>query len=216
MNATQIIYAVTISQVFIGLGGDAPRRGRARAFYRDGDNQQAVSLNDAKGCWFDHRDGAGGGVLDLIQRVLGCGRGGALRWLSDFTGIPLDGRRMTASERSNYGRASREADALAVRLADFAWGLELVIEDRLHRISELLNGHGVDPTIVLGGLHRQAYVLRKAAPEDIAATWREMRKTNPACVARMERIGRESREHAAKITNVVVELLAAGTMQEAA
>jgi hypothetical protein len=95
MNATHIVTAVMISQVFVALGGDPPKRGRARAFYRNGDNAQAVSLDDAKGCWFDHRDGVGGGMLDLIERVLGCDRADALRWLSSFAGTPLADRSFT-------------------------------------------------------------------------------------------------------------------------
>ncbi len=109
MNAT-IVTAVTISQVFVALGGDPPKRGRARAFYRNGDNAQAVSLDDAKGCWFDHRDGVGGGMLDLIQRVLGCDRADALRWLSIVTGTPLADRSLTDRPAS-----SRERQALARR-----------------------------------------------------------------------------------------------------
>jgi hypothetical protein len=57
MSAAYIIGATTISQVFVALSGDEPKHGRAPAFYRDGDNRQAVSLNDAKGCFFDHREG---------------------------------------------------------------------------------------------------------------------------------------------------------------
>lgn len=99
MNANDIITSTTITKVWLGLGGDPLKRGRARAFYRDGDNQQAVSFNDSKGVWFDHRDSTGGGVLDLIQRVLGCDRAGALRWLSNFTGLPLGDRPATRDER---------------------------------------------------------------------------------------------------------------------
>ncbi|HXP87705.1 MAG TPA: toprim domain-containing protein [Bryobacteraceae bacterium] len=85
----RIINAMTITQVWVALGGEQPERGRARAFYRSGDNPQAVSLNDAKRCWFDYRDGKGGGVLDLIQRVLGCNPVEALHWLSNVSGISL-------------------------------------------------------------------------------------------------------------------------------
>ncbi len=94
-----ILDTTTISQVFVALGGDEPKLGRARAFYRDGDNRQAVSLNDAKNCWYDHRDGVGGGVLDLIQAALGCDRAGAQQWLSNFTGLPLEDRAAARAER---------------------------------------------------------------------------------------------------------------------
>jgi len=38
----------------------------------------------------DHRDGLGGGILDLIQQVRGGSRGEALRWLADMRGFTLD------------------------------------------------------------------------------------------------------------------------------
>jgi hypothetical protein len=68
--------ATTIMKVWIALD-DPHKYGRARAFYREGNNQQTVSLNDAKGSWFDQRDAIGGGILDLIQQVLCCDRGAA-------------------------------------------------------------------------------------------------------------------------------------------
>jgi hypothetical protein len=92
MKGTDIIGAVSITDVFIGLGGDQPRNGHARAFWRDGDNPQAVSLNDVKGCWYDHRDHVGGGVLDLIRRVRGGTRSDALEWLAELNGVSVDSR----------------------------------------------------------------------------------------------------------------------------
>ena len=102
MNAPAIVTSSSVTTVWLALGGDTPRRGRARAFYRDGDNPQAVSLNEAKGCWYDHRDGVGGGVLDLIQHVRDCDRGAALRWLADLKGMPLDDRSFTAAEQREH------------------------------------------------------------------------------------------------------------------
>ena len=112
MNVSALIAAVPISRAWVELGGDSPRRGRARAFYRDGDNPGAVSLNDDKGCWHDFVTGQGGGILDLIQHVRGCDRIGAVRWLSDFTGVPLDDQPLTEVERRQYARARHEASDL--------------------------------------------------------------------------------------------------------
>jgi len=119
--------AAPISRIWIALGGDQPKHGRARAFYRDGGNPQAVVVNDAKGTWYDFRDGAGGGILDLIGRVNGGSRGDALKWLADFTGLRLDGRPPTAAERADYARrreyarqkacdVARWRDAFVIRL----------------------------------------------------------------------------------------------------
>jgi hypothetical protein len=109
----EIIGGRPVSEVWVALGGNAPKRGRARAFYREGDNPFAVSLNDSKGCWFDHRDGVGGGVLDLIQQVRGCDRRSALCWLAELNGLRLDDHPLTASGRREYGRKVAEASDLA-------------------------------------------------------------------------------------------------------
>ncbi len=112
MNAAEIVGATSITKVWVALGGDPPEHGRARAFYRNGDNRHAVSLNDPKGCWYDYRDNIGGGILDLIQYVLRCDRRGALSWLSDFTGLPLGSRPQTASDRARRARARTEGTEL--------------------------------------------------------------------------------------------------------
>jgi hypothetical protein len=112
VTAAEIISARPISEIWVALGGDIPKRGRVRAFDRNGDNPGAVSLNDEKGCWYDFVTGEGGGILDLIQRVRGCDRGAALLWLSDFTRRPLNNRPLTAGERGQYLRARQEAAEL--------------------------------------------------------------------------------------------------------
>ena len=115
MTVTDIINSTTITAVWAQLGGDQPRGGRARAFWRDGsDNRQAVSLSDEKGTWFDHRDGRGGGVLDLIATVECCTRVDALRWLAAFTGLPLDAHPLSPSERRAYSLARQEGAELAM------------------------------------------------------------------------------------------------------
>lgn len=92
MTAAEIIGVRPISEIWMALGGEEPKHGRARAFWRKGDNPQSVSVSDAKGAWFDHRDGKGGGVLDLIQRVRGRTRSDALQWLADLNGVTVDSR----------------------------------------------------------------------------------------------------------------------------
>jgi hypothetical protein len=118
MNVEHIIGAATITTVWRALGGPEPKRGRAPAFYRDGDNPQAVSLNDGKGCWFDYRDNKGGGVLDLIQHVRGGDRGAALRWLADLNGVPLDDQPATYVERRAFAER-RESEQRDMRAAEF-------------------------------------------------------------------------------------------------
>jgi hypothetical protein len=103
-KVAEVINTRSITEVWIALGGPPPKRGRARAFFRDGDNPFAVSLKDSKGAWFDHRDGVGGGVLDLIQQVRGCDRHSAFCWLAELNGAPLDNHRLTLAERRQYAR----------------------------------------------------------------------------------------------------------------
>jgi len=109
MTAAEVVAAGRISEVWAALGGDPPKHGRARAFFRRGNSSSAVSLNDAKGCWFDHRDGVGGGVLDLIQRVHGCDRTSALRWLADLNGVPLKDHDLSPAERREHARRAQRA-----------------------------------------------------------------------------------------------------------
>src|SRR5579862_9053160 len=125
MNIDRIILAQPITAVWQALGGEAPCRGRARAFYRNGDNPGAVSLSDEKGCWHDFVTGEGGGVLDVVQRVRGCTRGEALHWLAELHGLPLDRNHLSKAERRRYAHACEQAKALAQELADWTRGLYL-------------------------------------------------------------------------------------------
>lgn len=46
----------------------------------------------------------GGGVLDLVVRIRGGSRQGALRWLADFARVPLDNRFLSVSQRADWAR----------------------------------------------------------------------------------------------------------------
>ncbi len=55
--------------------------------------------------------GQGGGVLDLIQVVLGCDRAGAVAWLSETFNLEIEGKRtFTPQERKRYARLRSEAE----------------------------------------------------------------------------------------------------------
>jgi hypothetical protein len=119
-----IITASPISDVWTALGGERPRRGRARAFYRDGVNRESVSLDDDKGLWYDHAANEGGGVLDLIERICGCTRQAALRWLAEFNGIALEKRTLSPEEKRAHAEA-KGRELLAARDARW-WALALI------------------------------------------------------------------------------------------
>lgn len=108
-KASDVISGVRISEVCRALTGIEPRRGPIPAPWRDTSDPN-VALNDAKGAWFDHVTGAGGGVLDFVLSVRGGSRADALRWLAEYAGVPLDDHELTPEQRREWAREKREAD----------------------------------------------------------------------------------------------------------
>jgi hypothetical protein len=111
MTAQDIVSRLPISEVYRLLGGSKISRNRGRAFWRDGQGMN-VSLSDEKATWYDHAEGVGGGVLDLVVRVLGCNRADALKWLADAAGVALDDQLLdpsVAAERAAVKRDLPEA-----------------------------------------------------------------------------------------------------------
>ena len=134
MTARDLLDRTVITDVWVALGGGPLRHGRGKAFWRGGDAHN-ISLDEAKAVWFDHAHGTGGGVLALIQTVLGCDRRDALRWLANHHNVQLDGRRpLTSQEKRAYairrGEAEREAAELTAWRGEF---LRLLREERNHR-----------------------------------------------------------------------------------
>jgi hypothetical protein len=212
MNIAGIIFAQPISTVWQVLGGDPPRCGRARAFYRNGENPGAVSLNDEKGGWYDFVAGQGGGVLDLVQQVRGCTRQAALRWLADLSSVPLDRNPLSRTERRRYARARMRVPGVAQELSDWTRGLYLVAQRDVTATSSLLTWlleHNTEP----GSAHRLAVGrlqgLRAATPREIAAVYVDARRRDSSAVAAIVRLGREDRQHTEQVTWRIVNLLAA-------
>jgi hypothetical protein len=210
VTATDIVGAITITQVWQALGGDPPKRGRARAFWRDGDNRGAVSLSDEKACWHDFVTGDGGGVLGLISLVQGCNRGTALRWLSDLVGLPLNDHPFTQAERRAYARRCAEAEQLARDVADFEHGLELFLRrrrDQAAAIVECLLNLGAEPGDLLLKCRHELILLLEANPDELIRGYRgsldDVRR-------RFILDGRCDREEAERLTHAIVEVLAEG------
>ena len=119
MTAHELIDRADIVDIWRALGGGPLRHGRGAAFWRDGDGLN-VSLDDAKGAWYDHARSAGGGVLRLIEVAQGCDRPAALRWLANHHNVDLDGRRpLTKAEKRTYARRRGHAEKKARKLT--AW-----------------------------------------------------------------------------------------------
>jgi hypothetical protein len=128
MSATDVLAGVRITAVWRALGGGELRHGRGKAFWRDGDGWN-VSLSDAKGAWFDHRDGIGGGVLDLVAHVRGGARQDALRWCADLAGVPLDAKPLSAADKHLWAVRCREAERVEREAGYFV--------DAAHAMAEL-------------------------------------------------------------------------------
>jgi len=210
MNIDDIIFAQPIGATWQQLGGDPPRRGRARAFYREGGNPGAVSLNDEKACWHDFVTGEGGGVLDLVQRIRGCNRADALRWLSETVGIPLEAR--PVGERRAYAvrgaRAELEASQLARDAADWERGLELFLIGRVEAAAGITAGllsRGIDAGDLLVNARHELVNLGQMDADVLVQTYRKL----PEAQRRLFREeGRHDREHAEQITRAIVGILA--------
>ncbi len=86
MTPRDLIEYSSITDVWQALGGGPLRYGRGAAWWRDGDGHN-VSLDESKGVWYDHARSEGGGVLDLVQTVLGCDGRAALHWLAGHQGV---------------------------------------------------------------------------------------------------------------------------------
>jgi hypothetical protein len=140
------------------------------------------------------------------MRVFDCNKGAALTWLE--TNCGLDARRpLSIEEKRRYARAAAESEGLAVRLSDFAHGLELITEQTVRA----LDAAGVDPEAI-APYHRRLFILRTAQPLEIARLWRDM----PTERESVELTGRQDREHAEALTRSIVDLLAADVRAEVA
>jgi hypothetical protein len=200
------LHELDILATWKALGGGPLNGRRGKAFWRDGNNL-TVSLDTAKGTWYDFRDARGGGALSLAELVLGCSRREALAFLEANCG--LDPRKpLTPEER----RAQAAAPVLAQRLADFAHGLKIFSERPLAILGPFLEEHAIDPAEALASFHRYAYIVRQSTPKDISELWRAMPEARDA----VERIGRCDREHADAVAWALVDILAQDQKMEMA
>jgi hypothetical protein len=173
MTRMQVLDHVRITQVWHALGGAEIRRGRGQAFWRRGDGW-TVSLSEDQGVWYDHRDGIGGGILDLITKVQGGSRNDALHWLADYYALPLDDKPLSQERRPQYARAKQDAPGLA-RLAEMWWmerraELEEVKADAL-RCSDFA---------ALGAAAKEHYIIGQLQPAGVIRAYRTAREREPA------------------------------------
>lgn len=75
--------AAVMPTVAKALFGDPDRKLSSRTDWRYR-GKGSLSINVAKGTWFDHEANEGGGVIDLIRKEQRCSVGEALRWLENI------------------------------------------------------------------------------------------------------------------------------------
>jgi hypothetical protein len=110
----EVLASIKISQVYRALGGPELRRSghdryRGQAWWRNGDGL-SISLDDTRGLWHDHRDGEGGGVLALVQRIRGGSRQDALHFVADVAGVPLDDKELSPKDKARWATERREIE----------------------------------------------------------------------------------------------------------
>jgi len=107
VSLAELLEGITISELAVAVGGGPIRRGRCRAWYRDGWSSTSLAIDDSRGCWYDHGTQRGGGKLDLIQTALDCDRRAARDWLAAHQGVEL----LRSSRQGRRGFAVRRAAA---------------------------------------------------------------------------------------------------------
>src|SRR3974390_1346821 len=85
---SDIDFAQHIGEVAQRLLGHPNRALSGATEWRYGTNG-SLSVDLAKGTWFDHENQVGGGVLDLIKHETGLANGAAVGWLRDELGIDV-------------------------------------------------------------------------------------------------------------------------------
>lgn len=193
-----MIADVSIVDVWHRLGGGPIRRGRATAWWREGDGPN-IAVDEEQGVWWDHARAVGGGVLDLVRTVRDCSKRDAVRWLctegfiQDNNASPAE-RRRTAAHRAALDAAARDiAYWRRGRMAE----LEREKDDAIARNDEA----------VLTASASELYRLQTDCAAVVAA-YRAHRARDPQEVRRLTEWAREDERHSHTITAAIVCLLA--------
>lgn len=191
--------SVRILEVWRALGGPELRRGRAPAFWRSGDNPQAIAVHAEKGCWYDYRDSVGGGVLQLVQHVKGCDQSGALRWLQ-YQGL-IESRTLPRVQRRAYEQCRDAARTFTDEIGH--WKSAYV--QQLNRIKLAADESGNAAVMAIAA--PLCHVLENGPPDDIIREFSRHRDADPAEVARLVVEGEDDEDHSQRITLCLVLLM---------
>ncbi len=84
--------------------------------------------------WYDHARGMGGGILDLIETVLGYDRRAALAWLAHHLGASLDNHPLSSDDRRGYEEHRARAESVARELTEWRTGHLDSLRERRNRL----------------------------------------------------------------------------------
>ncbi len=167
--------SIHIGQLWAALGGGPIRRGRGAAFWRNGDNPTAVSIDLERGRWRDHVSGTGGGCLALVETALSCSRADALAWL-EANGF-IEPRRLSVVDR----RAFAQRRAVAEDQSQQAWRWW---QARRWQLGALKAAADKSAAYAALAVHARALFLHEAIePAQLVAAYVAARTADPAGVA---------------------------------
>jgi hypothetical protein len=184
-RASEIISSVRIGDVWRALGGGALHHGYGRAFWRGG-NGFNVRLYDERGRWRDFARDDKGGILDLVQRVRGCDRVTALRWLAAFAGMALEDKPFSAGERQSWARRKAEfdRDLPTARLWRRA-GLSLCDQDLSELKAAIFSSKADSDPSDIRKMEQVATTLQATSDAALVKEYRWWRANHPAMTAGM-------------------------------
>jgi hypothetical protein len=126
-NIAELKSRAPIVEVWFALGGGKLHRGRGKAWWRGGAGDN-VAIYPKTGTWHDFATAAGGDVVTLVRTVRGCSFVEAVKWLSEFAGIPAPGQSPRQNRAPDAGWAADLEMATYWRVAAEAFA-EQALED---------------------------------------------------------------------------------------
>lgn len=192
------VASIPILDVWRALGGGELRRGRGRAFWRGGDGWH-VAIAPEKATWYDFSRGEGGGVLDLVERALGCDRTAAVAWLREFAGVP--DQALAPAERRAWAERRRLTERHGEDAELWAAGLRIELEARKRRADEGDNLWGLITSA------RRLYRLEAAAADQILAWYLVARRRDWRECRRLVDVGRRDLVFSERLALLVVDFI---------
>ena len=170
---------ISILDVWRRLGGGELRGSRGKAFWRRGDGF-SVSLNLEKNCYYDHRDGCGGGIVALVETALGYSRADAVKWLVAEFNLPDQGQ-LTHEDRAALERQRadrREMERFDEQLEPSYRAFLRELETRRDELIAILRKRDdVDAEIELAFAYHRIQAMRDALQDFVDADAVELTET---------------------------------------